>query len=54
MDFIYFYRPYVCQFCARTFINGSNCRKHKLKDHPEELSAFESMHGKGKCENFHT
>ncbi|CRK86962.1 CLUMA_CG000778, isoform A [Clunio marinus] len=41
-------RPYQCQFCSRTFVNGSNCRKHKLKDHPEELAAFESIHGRGK------
>lgn len=42
-------RPYSCQFCDRTFVNGSNCRKHKLKDHPEELAAFEQIHGKGKA-----
>lgn len=41
-------RPYQCQFCFRTFVNGSNCRKHKLKDHPEELAAFEAVHGRGK------
>jgi len=43
-----FIRNYVCGFCPKTFVNGSNCRKHKLKDHPEELAAFEAIHGKGK------
>lgn len=43
-----FIRNYICGFCPKTFVNGSNCRKHKLKDHPEELAAFEAIHGKGK------
>ncbi len=34
---------------AGTFVNGSNCRKHKLKDHPVELAAYEAVHGRGKA-----
>ncbi|KAL7016263.1 hypothetical protein ACKWTF_009983 [Chironomus riparius] len=45
-------RPFLCGFCSRSFVNGSNCRKHKLKDHPEELAAFEAVHGKGKAAVF--
>lgn len=41
-------RDYACQFCGRTFNNGSNCRKHKLKDHNEELLAYEAINGKGR------
>jgi hypothetical protein len=33
---------------SSSFVNGSNCRKHKLKDHPDELAAFEAVHGRGK------
>lgn len=39
-------RPYACNFCDRTFVNSSNRRKHKLKDHPVELAAYEAIHGK--------
>ena len=35
-------RPYKCPFCVRTFVNGANCRSHKLKVHPEEVAALES------------
>jgi uncharacterized Zn-finger protein len=35
-------RPYSCPFCDKTFANGSNCRSHKKKAHPEELKAFEA------------
>lgn len=35
-------RPYTCPFCSRTFANGSNCRSHKRRMHPEELRVFES------------
>lgn len=41
-------RPFSCLWCSKTFVNGSNCRKHKLKDHPRELAEFESKHGRGK------
>ncbi|XP_049776069.1 uncharacterized protein LOC126163165 [Schistocerca cancellata] len=34
-------RPYTCMFCPRTFANGSNCRAHKRKMHPEELRVYE-------------
>jgi hypothetical protein len=27
-------------------VNSANCRKHKLKDHPKEVSLYESVHGK--------
>ena len=39
-------RPFSCQFCDRTFVNSANCRKHKLKDHPIEVAAYEAIHGK--------
>lgn len=35
-------RPYTCPFCDKTFANGSNCRSHKKKAHPEELAALEA------------
>lgn len=35
-------RPYKCPFCERTFVNGPNCRSHKLKAHPVELAALEA------------
>lgn len=44
-------RPYSCPWCDRTFINGSNCRKHKLNSHPKELAAFEAKHGKRRVKN---
>lgn len=37
--------PYKCPFCDRTFADGSNCRSHKKKAHPEELAAFEAAGG---------
>lgn len=30
-------RPYSCPWCSRTFANGSNCRAHKRRMHPNEL-----------------
>lgn len=30
-------RPYVCEFCHKTFTNGPNCRKHKRETHAKEL-----------------
>ncbi|GAB0096618.1 zinc finger protein 732-like isoform X1 [Sergentomyia squamirostris] len=36
-------RPYSCPFCDKTFANGSNCRSHKKKAHPNELAALESL-----------
>jgi hypothetical protein len=54
VDFIYLstgMRPYPCPFCERSFNDGSNRRKHKLKDHPLELAAYEAQYGKGKIEN---
>lgn len=35
-------KPYSCDFCNRTFANGSNCRTHKKKAHPEELAEQEA------------
>lgn len=35
-------RPYMCPFCDKTFANGSNCRSHKKKSHPQELAAMEA------------
>ena len=35
-------RPYTCTFCPRTFANGSNCRSHKRRMHPEELRLYEA------------
>lgn len=35
-------RPYTCPFCSRTFANGSNCRSHKRRMHPEELRMYEA------------
>lgn len=35
-------RPYTCPFCSRTFANGSNCRSHKRRMHPEELRLYEA------------
>ncbi|XP_063700733.1 zinc finger protein weckle-like [Culicoides brevitarsis] len=35
-------RPYSCPFCNKTFANGSNCRSHKKKAHPDELKALEA------------
>lgn len=40
-------RPYACPFCDKTFANGSNCRSHKKKAHPQELAAYEAA-GKAK------
>jgi uncharacterized Zn-finger protein len=39
-------RPFSCQWCPKTFINSANCRKHKLKEHKEEVEAYEAIHGK--------
>lgn len=38
-------RPYKCPFCDKSFANGSNCRSHKRKAHPEELAAYEAEKG---------
>lgn len=35
-------RPYSCPFCDKTFINGSSCRLHKVKVHPQELAELEA------------
>lgn len=35
-------RPHKCMFCDRDFTDSANLRKHKLKDHPNELAAFEA------------
>lgn len=35
-------RPYSCPFCDKTFTNGSSCRLHKVKWHPQELAALEA------------
>lgn len=31
-------KAYKCDWCARTFSNGANCRKHKKEMHPKELA----------------
>lgn len=41
-------KKHQCQFCARSFIDTANLRKHKLKQHPEELSEYELKYGKRK------
>lgn len=33
-------------FCNRTFVDLSNLRKHKLKDHRDELADYEAENGK--------
>jgi hypothetical protein len=35
-----------CMFCDRLFADPGNLRKHKLRDHPAELAAYEAKHGK--------
>lgn len=35
-------RPYRCPFCEKTFVNGSSCRLHKVRLHPQELAALEA------------
>lgn len=37
---------YCCQFCERKFVNNSNMRKHKLKEHLVELEEWEAINGK--------
>ncbi|CRK86961.1 CLUMA_CG000777, isoform A [Clunio marinus] len=44
-------RPYCCQFCSRSFANAANCRKHKLKDHNDDLKRWESVNGVGGRKN---
>ncbi|CRL07503.1 CLUMA_CG020469, isoform A [Clunio marinus] len=39
-------RPFSCLWCTRTFVNSANCRKHKLKDHPQEVAQHEAIYGK--------
>ncbi|XP_070490842.1 gastrula zinc finger protein XlCGF26.1-like [Chironomus tepperi] len=39
-------RPFSCHWCPKTFVNSANCRKHKLKEHKEEVEAYEAVHGK--------
>lgn len=34
-------------FCQRDFVDSANMRKHKVKDHPNELAAYENEFGKG-------
>lgn len=34
-------RPYVCSYCGQTFACNANCRAHKLKKHPQELTKEE-------------
>ncbi|KAL7040968.1 hypothetical protein ACKWTF_000560 [Chironomus riparius] len=34
-------KRHLCQFCPRGFVDIANLRKHKLKQHPEELSEYE-------------
>lgn len=41
-------RPYACPWCDKTFANGSNCRSHKKKAHPNELAVLEAS---GKTSN---
>lgn len=36
-------KPYICEFCNKAFANGSNCRSHKKKTHPNELAAAEAQ-----------
>lgn len=31
-------------FCRRDFTDPANMRKHKLKDHPNELAAYEEVY----------
>lgn len=40
-------RPFVCLFCPKAFTNAANCRKHKVKDHAEELKNWEAENGVG-------
>lgn len=35
-------------FCDKTFVDSANARKHKVKDHPDEVAAFEAEYGKGR------
>lgn len=44
-------KPYSCEFCDRTFANGSNCRSHMKKMHPEELAALEASGIKSHAKN---
>lgn len=39
-------KKYRCMFCDRLFADSGNCRKHKLRDHPDEIEAFEAKYGK--------
>lgn len=41
-------RPHKCMFCSRDFTDSGNLRKHKLKEHPNELTAFENEMGRRK------
>ena len=38
-------RPYRCPFCLKTFVNGSSCRLHKVRLHPQELKELEASGG---------
>ncbi|XP_017050641.2 zinc finger protein weckle [Drosophila ficusphila] len=31
-------RPYVCKYCGKAFASNTNCRSHKWKKHPNEVS----------------
>lgn len=33
-------------FCDRSFADPGNCRKHKLRDHPDETAEYEAAYGK--------
>jgi uncharacterized Zn-finger protein len=39
-------KNWQCPFCPKAFANSGNCRKHKVRDHPQELAAYEAEHGK--------
>ncbi|KAG5673973.1 hypothetical protein PVAND_003969 [Polypedilum vanderplanki] len=39
-------KNHKCIWCDRTFVDSGNMRKHKLKNHPNELAEFEEKYGK--------
>lgn len=39
-------KPYSCKWCSKTFANYPNCRIHKKRKHPKELTEYELTHGK--------
>jgi len=40
------FKKHQCQFCTRYFIDTANLRKHKLKQHQDELTEYELKYGK--------